>query len=222
VAIVPIEGVYAITPDLEDTRLLHDQVRSILLAGVRIVQYRSKTADAERRAEQAQMLTALCHRFAACLIVNDDVELADHCGADGVHLGRDDPAVTEARRILGARRLIGVSCYAEVARAKRAASDGADYVAFGSFFLSSTKPAADNAPLAVLADARRTMHLPVVAIGGITADNAALAIGAGADAVAVVNGLFGASNVHNEARRLIEAAARALHSPTGTLPIQQK
>ena len=187
----PIKGLYAVTPDVADTALLLAKVEPVLAAGARLLQYRNKSADAARRGEQARALRAVCRRHAATLIINDDVTLARAIDADGVHVGADDPALAIAREQLGSQKIIGVSCYDDLQRARAAATQGADYVAFGSFFASAVKPGAVRAPLSVL-PAARALGVPVVAIGGITLDNAGGLIAAGADAVAVISALFAA------------------------------
>ena len=188
---LPIKGLYAVTPDVADTALLLAKVETVLAAGARLLQYRNKSADAARRGEQARALRAVCRRHAATLIINDDVTLARAIDADGVHVGADDPALALAREQLGSQKIIGVSCYDDLPRARAAATQGADYVAFGSFFASAVKPDAVRAPLSVL-PAARAFGVPVVAIGGITLDNAGGLIAAGADAVAVISALFAA------------------------------
>ncbi len=188
---LPIKGLYAVTPDVADTALLLAKVETVLAAGARLLQYRNKSADAARRGEQARALRAVCRRHAATLIINDDVTLARAIDADGVHVGADDPALALAREQLGSQKIIGVSCYDDLPRARAAATQGADYVAFGSFFASAVKPGAVRAPLSVL-PAARALGVPVVAIGGITLDNARTLIAAGADAVAVISALFAA------------------------------
>jgi thiamine-phosphate pyrophosphorylase len=188
---LPIKGLYAITPDVADTALLLAKVETVLAAGARLLQYRNKSADQVKRGEQARALRAVCRRHAATLIINDDVTLARAIDADGVHVGADDPAFALAREQLGSEKIIGVSCYDDLQRARAAATQGADYVAFGSFFASAVKPGAVRAPLSVL-PAARALGVPVVAIGGITLDNAGGLIAAGADAVAVISALFAA------------------------------
>ena len=188
---LPIKGLYAVTPDVADTALLLAKVETVLAAGARLLQYRNKSADAARRGEQARALRAVCRRHAATLIINDDVTLARAIDADGVHVGADDPALALAREQLGSQKIIGVSCYDDLQRARAAATQSADYVAFGSFFASAVKPDAVRAPLSVL-PAARALGVPVVAIGGITLANAGGLIAAGADAVAVISALFAA------------------------------
>ena len=202
-----LRGLYAVTPELADTRALLAKVEAAIAGGAALVQYRAKTLAAALRREQAAGLMALCRARGAALIVNDDIELACAVQAHGVHLGRDDGDVRAARaRMPGA--ILGISCYADPARAQAAAALGADYVGIGSVFASPTKPHAARAALACLAVARRLGGLPVAAIGGITAANAGQAVAAGADMIAVISALFDAPD--------IAAAARALSQPFAT------
>ena len=195
-------GVYAITPECSDTERLLAMGEAALKGGVAVLQYREKTGDVGLRHEQASELLALCRQYAVPFVVNDDLRLADLLGADGVHLGRNDGSPREARIILGPGKLIGVSCYQDLERARVAQSLGADYVAFGSFFSSPTKPQASQADVSVLRVASREITLPIVAIGGITVDNAGALIDAGADAIAVISALFDAPDVEAAARQL--------------------
>ncbi|MBI3899457.1 MAG: thiamine phosphate synthase [Gammaproteobacteria bacterium] len=195
-----VRGLYAIadTRYLEPTRLL-DAVEQALKGGARVVQYRDKSSTPELRQQQAQLLARLCKNYGVLFIINDDVELA-RSTADGVHLGRDDMPLTAARERLGAGMIVGVSCYNELARAQQAAVAGADYVAFGSFFPSITKPNAARADIGLL-DAARTLPIPLVAIGGITPENGALLVAAGVDALAVISGVFDQADVQTAAKR---------------------
>jgi len=186
----PISGLYAVTPETPDADWLCARVATVLEGGARIIQYRSKGVDARRRRQQAGRLLELCRARAALLIVNDDVVLARELRADGVHLGREDTPPEFAREALGDAALIGVSCYNSLARAREAQINGANYVAFGSFFPSAVKPEAVRAPLDLLRAARAVLDLPIVAIGGITPDNGRSLIEAGADALAVISALF--------------------------------
>jgi thiamine-phosphate pyrophosphorylase len=188
-------GLYAITRETADTASLLTQVEAALAGGAAAVQYRDKSDDVARRHEQASELVALCRRFQVPLIVNDDLRLADLADADGVHLGRDDGSVAKARVILGPDKFIGASCYQSLDLALAAEADGADYVAFGSFFPSATKPQAERAELTLLAAAAPRIHMPIVAIGGITTGNAASLLDAGADSLAVLTALFDASDI---------------------------
>jgi len=195
-------GIYAITFETADTEKLLTQVEAALAGGVAAVQYRDKSDDVARRHEQASELAALCRQFRVPLIVNDDLRLADLCGADGVHLGRDDSSIREARIILGRDKFIGTSCYQSLELAQAAQAAGADYVAFGSFFPSPTKPAAARADLALLHQAAQVLRVPIVAIGGITLSNAPMLLDAGADSLAVLSALFDAPDIRASARDL--------------------
>ena len=197
-----VRGLYAITPDESDTAVLLRKVRKALAGGARIVQYRNKTADTGLKRKQGAALLALCRAERVPLVVNDDVDLALELGADGVHLGRDDLPVAAARTRLGEAKLLGVSCYDRFELAVDAREAGADYVAFGSAFPSVTKPGAPRAPLSLYRDAKARLGLPIVAIGGITGENASALIAAGADAVAVISDLFDAPDVERRARQL--------------------
>jgi thiamine-phosphate pyrophosphorylase len=196
-------GLYLVTPDEPDGDRLLAQVAP-LLAETACLQYRNKTADADLRLQQARALRALCAGSGVPLIINDDIELAAAVDADGVHLGEHDAAIDDARARLGATAIIGVSCYDELARAQRAAAAGADYVAFGAFFLSPTKPDARRATPELLRQAE-ALGLQRVAIGGITPENAATVVAAGADLIAVISGVFDAPDPVAAAR-----ACRAL------------
>ena len=194
-----LSGLYALTPDLADTAELLRRSRAALLGGARLLQYRNKGADGAQRREQAGALLGLCREFGAPLIVNDDLGLALEIGADGAHLGREDGDLAAARAALGPGRLLGVSCYDAMERAREAKRNGADYVAFGSFFASPTKPAAVRAPLALPAQARAELGLPVCAIGGITLQNAPQLLAAGVDLLAVITDLFEAPDIRARA-----------------------
>ena len=193
-------GLYAITPDEPDTATLAAKVARALAGGIAALQYRNKRADAALRREQVRALLVLTRTHRVPLIVNDDLELALEIEADGVHLGAQDGSLAAARRALGTARLLGASCYGRAELAIAAQRAGADYVAFGSVFPSPTKPGAVRAPLALFADAKRTLGLAVVAIGGITIGNAASVIAAGADALAVITDLFDARDIEVRAR----------------------
>jgi thiamine-phosphate pyrophosphorylase len=190
-----IKGLYAITPETADTDLLLRQTGLALAGGASFVQYRHKSDDVALKHEQAVELLVLCRRHHIPLIINDDVRLATLIGADGVHLGADDVTLKEARINLGPDKIIGVSCYQDLAAARRFETEGADYVAFGSFYPSSTKPEAKPCPLTLLTEAKQHLSVPIVAIGGITPVNAPALIHAGADAVAVISALFDADDI---------------------------
>jgi thiamine-phosphate pyrophosphorylase len=193
-------GLYALTPDVADTRELLRLVGAAVRGGAVAVQYRNKPAPDALRREQGKALLGLCRPAQVPLIVNDDLELAIALDADGAHLGREDGDLAEARRRLGPCRILGASCYNRLELARSAAATGADYVAFGSAFASPTKPSAVRAPLELFREARRALPVPIVAIGGITVENARELLAAGVDAIAVITALFGADDVERRAR----------------------
>jgi thiamine-phosphate pyrophosphorylase len=208
----PVSGLYAVTPELADTTALLAMVDAALRGGASVVQFRAKAIDESLRRSQAVEIARLCRLRNALFIVNDSVGLARAVGADGVHLGKDDVKVDEARAVLRAGSLIGVSCYNDITRARAAVSLGADYVAFGSFFPSATKPLAARVGTEILQMAKSEFALPVVAIGGINEENAAGLIAAGADALAVVSALFEAPDIEAQARRFARLFQIPLHS----------
>jgi thiamine-phosphate pyrophosphorylase len=183
-------GLYAITPE----RLDFDQVRRALDGGIALLQYRAKPPQADA----ASRLVALGREYGVAVIVNDGLELAMATGADGVHLGRDDGDVAAARAQLKGK-LLGASCYNSLEAAAAAVRAGADYVAFGSMFTSSTKPGAVRAGLSLFKDAR-ALGVPLCAIGGITLQNAPQLVEAGADLLAVITDLFDAPDISARAR----------------------
>ncbi len=205
-------GLYAITPDGPDTEALCRKVERALAGGVRVLQYRRKSVDPAIRLSEAGRLARLCEVSGCLFVVNDDPALAQAVGAPAVHLGRDDGTVAAARSAAGHQLIVGVSCYDELDRAHRAVEEGADYIAFGSFFPSRVKPGAVRPPVDLLTRARR-FDVPVVAIGGITTENAPSLIAAGADALAVISDLFDAEDIEAKAdqyRRLFAAVGRSL------------
>ncbi|HEX7341921.1 MAG TPA: thiamine phosphate synthase [Rhodanobacteraceae bacterium] len=192
-------GLYAITNGPRQD--LAAAVASALAGGARMVQYRDKTSDASRRLHGARALAALCASHDVPLIINDDIALAKAVGAAGVHLGEDDAELAAARDTLGPTAIIGVSCYDSINRARQLAAAGADYLAFGAFFASPTKPNARHASPGLLRQAEQ-FNLPLVAIGGINADNGGTLIAAGADYLAVISALFDAPDIQAAAQRL--------------------
>ncbi len=198
-----LAGLYVLT-DARLGKRLEAAVAAALAGGARLIQYRDKSMDIERREIEARRLRTLTRRRNALLIVNDDPELAARVKADGVHLGRDDPDIVAARRLLGPEAVIGISCYDSLALARDATAAGADYVAFGSVFPSPTKPAAMRAPLELITAAKLELGVPICAIGGITPDNAAPVLAAGADLLAVITSVLFAEDPEAAARRLAE------------------
>jgi thiamine-phosphate pyrophosphorylase len=193
---MPASGLYAITDSqLIPSGRMAAQVSQAIDGGAVLVQYREKGLFVEARLREATALATLCRERDVPLIINDDVELAAACGASGVHLGQDDAPVEQARQRLGTAAIIGVSCYNQLDRARTAVGIGASYVAFGRFFPSSSKPGAVVAPTALLTEARQEIRLPIVAIGGITPQNGAELLLAGADLLAVIHGVFGQPDI---------------------------
>ncbi|WP_426270766.1 thiamine phosphate synthase [Dyella kyungheensis] len=194
-------GLYVITdgprPDLVPV------VAQALAGGARLLQYRDKTRDHERRLTEARAIRALCAARQVPMIVNDDVALAQAAGAAGVHLGEEDGDVAAARAVLGQDAIIGVSCYDSLDRARHLAAEGADYIAFGAFFPSPTKPHARRASFELLRQSA-ALGIPRVAIGGITPDNGGSLIDAGADYLAVISAVFGDPDVRGAAMRFAQ------------------
>ncbi|MCB1614744.1 MAG: thiamine phosphate synthase [Pseudomonadales bacterium] len=186
-----LQGLYAIT---DETLLPEDcfigKITTVLKNGCKIIQYRNKHGSSVLRQKQAEQLRKLCTQYDACLLINDDVELALACKADGVHLGQNDIALNKARKQLGSNAIIGITCHDSLDLAVQAQHEGADYVAFGSFFPSAIKPHAQRAPKALLIEAKAQLNIPLVAIGGITRDNGRQLIDCGADMLAVISDLW--------------------------------
>jgi len=197
---------YAIT----DSQLLPGEqlftgVAAALQGGCKLVQYRDKSADTARRQLEAKTLLGLCNQYQAQLIINDDIALAKDIGAHGVHLGQDDLSPVAARIILGNQAIIGVTCHDSLELASKAIKDSANYIAFGRFFSSNTKPDARPAPLSLISEARTQFgKTPIVVIGGITLDNGKQLLTAGADMLAVCHSLFSADDIAAQAKKFIE------------------
>ncbi len=185
-------GLYGLTPN--NCPQLHEVAEHALRGGVRLLQYRDKHADSAMRETRARQLLTLCHTYQVPLIINDDLELAMKIGADGVHLGADDAPIDQARALFP-KGIIGASCYNDFKLATQAVRAGASYIAFGSFHPSPTKPDAAVAPLELLMHARRELSIPICAIGGIDAGNAAPLLDAGADMLAVSNAIFSSTDI---------------------------
>ncbi len=188
-----IGPLYAITDPgwIPEDRFL-EVVEQALRGGVDVLQLREKDKPRDFVIERGRQLLRLCRRYRVPLIVNDHPEIAKAIGADGVHVGRDDPPIPEARALLGPRAIIGASAYGDLDLALRLQEEGADYVAFGAMFPSPTKPDEPVVPLEVLREARKVLRIPIVAIGGITLENLPLLMEQGRpDAVAVISAIFG-------------------------------
>lgn len=196
-----IRGLYLVTPDCDDTEHLCAQVTLAIQGGAACVQYRHKTANDALRHEQASALLQVCRQNRVPLLINDHVSLVAALDADGVHVGQHDAAVTQARVHLGKEKIIGTSCYNQLALAQQAQADGADYAAFGACYPSSTKPHAPRASAALFIQARQSLSIPLVGIGGITLDNAAPLVAAGADALAVISDIFQATDIRQRCQQ---------------------
>jgi thiamine-phosphate pyrophosphorylase len=185
----PARGLYAITQtDGKSPDTVIAEVEAAIRGGSAVVQYRDKNPG--NALYLARELVKLCHRHEVPLLVNDDLELALQAGADGVHLGKDDGHIREARERLGQEAIIGISCYDSLERALEAQAHGATYAAFGRFFPSGTKPLASPAHPDTLKQAKQALSIPIVAIGGILPENGAALLAAGADLLAVIGGIF--------------------------------
>jgi thiamine-phosphate pyrophosphorylase len=200
-----ISGLYAVTPDELNTDVLLAKVEAALRGGINFLQYRNKRADHQLQTQQARAILPLCRQYQVPFIINDSIKLCLTLDADGVHLGADDGNLAEARARLGTDKILGASCYNRLDLAIAAELAGADYAAFGACFASGTKPNALVAPLDLFTQARQSISIPLVAIGGINLENAAQVIEAGANAVAVVGALF---NPEHESGQSVETMAR--------------
>ena len=198
----PLRGLYAITDASLKGPAIEQQVALAIAGGARVIQYRDKSTDASMRQKEASAILEVCRQHQIPLLINDDVQLAAQIGADGVHIGKDDGLLEDARTRLGQNAIIGVSCYNQLTLAQQAVQRGADYVAFGRFFSSATKPEAKQADISLLKEASKKIACPIVAIGGITLDNGRPLIQAGADMLAVIRGVFAANDVTAAARQL--------------------
>lgn len=205
-------GLYGVTPDWDDLDQLTQAIDAAARGGMKVLQWRHKTCPAPRMIGMAREVKRACHANGVLLMINDHWRVAEAVGADGVHVGRDDDSPDAVRLALGPDALIGVSCYGDLNRAKEMLAQGVDYVAFGTMYASATKPKASLADHQILTQARALVaqsgsYAKVVAIGGITAENAAPMVEAGADSIAVVGGLFLSSDIEASARALTHAFA---------------
>jgi len=198
-----LKGLYVITDEnLINENDFEQKIEAALLGGTRIIQYRDKSTNQKKRLRQAETLRLLCKQHQAVCLINDDIELARAVNAHGVHLGRDDKSISQARKILGENAIIGISCYNDISLAKTAEKSSADYVAFGAIFSSPTKQNAKVASLEILSIAKQHLSLPVCAIGGITQNNIAQVIQHNADMAAVISNVFAAENIQQSTKML--------------------
>ena len=202
-----INGLYAITPELENTGDLLDKTRQVLEGGAQLVQYRNKSANRILLREQAGLLLQLCREYTVPLIINDYLDLTIEIGADGLHVGQHDAAIAKARNQLGDNKIIGASCYNNLGLALQAEKEGVDYVAFGAFFPSLTKPNTVSVTMNLIGEAKNKITVPIVGIGGIRLTNAKKVIQSGCIAIAVCNDLFQSGNIKAKAAQYAQLFA---------------
>ena len=202
-----MRGLYAVTPNWDDTDLLLQKTIDIIQGGARLIQYRHKTADAAQRLEQAGALLKLCRQHNVSFIINDFVELAEQLDADGVHVGGTDESVASVRARMGANKIIGASCYGSLKLAGQSAHDGASYIAFGGFYPSLVKKYEVSTPSGIIAQAKRVLDLPIVVVGGMTANNARILVQNGADMVAAISSIYTATHPSEAARAICQLFA---------------
>jgi len=202
-----LKGIYAISPDFDisdanASKRFIELTERILAGGVTMFQFRNKSPDSEQKTQLANECRRLCRKYRKLFIVNDDVSLAQRCEADGVHVGQGDSAVAQVREVLGDQAIIGVSCHGDIVLAETAVQNGADYIAFGRFFPSNSKPDAPPADIRILQRAKNRFDVPIVAIGGIREDNAEFVLQAGADVLAMIDGLYNSDDVTATLKKL--------------------
>ena len=183
------------------TQTLYQQVEAALKGGATCVQLREKELDEAAFLQEAKELCALCRRYGVPFIVNDNVDVAQACGADGVHMGQEDMKAGEVRRRVGEDMILGVSVHT-VEEARRAVRDGADYLGLGAVFPTSTKTDVDQMPNETLRAICGAVEVPIVAIGGINRDNLPKLASSGVDGVALVSAIFSAEDIEGTCREL--------------------
>jgi thiamine-phosphate pyrophosphorylase len=200
-----LHGLYVITDQqLMPEHRFNSMAEAALSAGACLIQYRDKSRNADKRLKQARELRRLCNQYNALLIINDDIELTKNSNADGIHIGKDDASLKEVRKQLGAEYIIGVSCYNNSSLALRAIENGADYIAFGSFFGSQIKPDAPRADSRLITQIKTSHNTPVCCIGGIDRTNCNQLISQGADMLAVISDVFAVTGDDEIKRRCSE------------------
>lgn len=180
---------------------LYEQVEAALKGGVTCVQLREKELDEETFLREAMEISALCRRYGVPLFINDNVDVAIACHADGIHVGQNDLEAAQVRQRVGANMMIGVSVHS-VEEALEAVKQGADCLGVGAMFATSTKTDVDVLPMETLRAICDAVEIPVVAIGGINRNNIPRLSGTGVDGVALVSAIFGAEDIEKECRRL--------------------
>lgn len=196
-----MKGLYLVTPDWDDTQKLLEITELALKGGAALVQYRHKTANAGLRREQAECLLSLCRSYQRPFVINDFVDLCLALDADGVHVGGTDAAVAEVRAAVGADKIVGASCYGDLQLARAAHAAGASYVAYGGFYPSRVKKYPVTTSPDIISQSHAEIPLPAVVIGGMTVENAAPLVAAGADMVAAISTVYLAADPQAVARR---------------------
>ena len=199
-----LKGLYAITDSKLMGSDLISKTEQAILGGINILQYRNKTASLEQQEQEALKLAQLCKKNNVLFLINDNVELALKVNADGVHLGQEDTSLQQARKLLGNDKVVGVTCHNKIELAEEAQEKGADYVAFGRFFNSETKPSAPPAEISLINESKNVISIPIVAIGGITQEVAPRLLEEGADMLAVIHGIFGQDDILSATRQFVE------------------
>lgn len=198
-----LSGLYALTdPSIFQQQNCTEVTQQLIEGGARIIQYRDKISTEKNRRQNATQIKKLCTAANIIFIINDDIELALATEADGVHLGKNDVAITKARKLMGKDKIIGISCYNSFNLAHNAEQAGADYIAFGSFYASATKPDALPAKPELLTQARQKLNIPICAIGGINSNNAKPLLTAGADMLAVITALYNTPDIRQSAKTI--------------------
>ncbi len=193
-----LSGLYAITNQtLMPENIFLTTAQTAIESGISILQYRDKSHDTNKKLQQATALKKMCDSNDVLFIINDDIELAKKINADGVHIGQNDASLMETKKSLGNNKIIGVSCYNQLELANRAVKYGADYIAFGRFFNSSTKPDTPQANIKLISKFKQQHDIPVCCIGGITTENCQPLIDSGADMLAVINNIFHSTDIKN-------------------------
>ena len=184
-----IKGLYGITPNKNlNISLIENAFKEHI---INVLQYRHKTINEKLKLKEAKLLLELCKRYNTLFIINDDINLCDKVGADGVHLGQNDIDINSARHQLGEKFIIGVSCHNSLELAKEAENNGANYIALGAIFKSTTKPNATYCSLSTIQNIKNNINIPIVGIGGITFENQQSVLDAGCNSIAMIEGLFG-------------------------------
>jgi thiamine-phosphate pyrophosphorylase len=199
-----MRGLYLVTPDWDDTQKLLEITEAGLRGGAAVLQYRHKTADASLRREQAECLQALCRTYKVPFIINDHIDLCLALDADGIHVGGTDETIGAVRAAVGANKIVGASCYGDIALAHDAHRNGASYVAFGGFYPSKVKKYPVTTAPEIVAQSKREIPLPSVVIGGMTRENSAPLVAQGADMVAAISSVYLAGNPQSAARAIAD------------------